>query len=273
MQRLASLLIFALGVYALICLAMFLLQRSLQYFPDRSPMDPAAAGLPQARTETLATPDGERLAAWWVAPRDDRAPVYLYLHGNGAHLHARAARFAHLAADGAGLLAPSWRGYGGSTGTPTEAGLQLDARAAYDTLRARGIAPERIVLYGESLGATVAVMLAAEYPVRALLLDSAFASALDVAAGAYPWLPVRWLLRDTYRADLAAPRVTVPVLQVHCTDDPVTPLASAQALHAHLAHARPLQQIEGRCHVPSLATYDAARAAFVGGLFTRSVER
>lgn len=267
MSRLTVALALALLAYGALCLAMFVLQRSLQYFPDRSPMDPAAAGLPQARTETLATPDGERLAAWWVAPRDERAPVYLYLHGNGAHLHARALRFAHLVADGAGLLAPSWRGYGGSSGRPTEAGLHLDARTAYDALRARGIAPERIVLYGESLGSTVAVMLAAEHPVRALLLDSAFASALDVARRAYPWLPVRWLLRDTYRADLAAPRVRVPVLQVHCEHDPVTPLASALALHARLPLAAPLHRIAGPCHVPSLAEYDGARVAFVDRLF------
>jgi uncharacterized protein len=269
MQRLLGPLVFVLVAYALVCLAMFALQRSLQYFPDPSPMDPAAAGLPQARAETLATPDGERLAAWWVAPRDERAPVYLYLHGNGANLHARAQRFARLVADGAGLIAPSWRGYGGSSGSPTEAGLQLDARAAYDALRARGIAPERILVYGESLGSTVAVMLAAERPVRALLLDSAFDSALEVASGAYPWLPVRWLLRDTYRADLAAPHITVPVMQVHCSDDPVTPLAFALALHARFAQARPLHRIDGRCHVPSLATYDAARAAFVESLFVR----
>lgn len=253
--------------YAVLCAAMFLLQRSLQYFPDRSPMDPAAAGLPQAQSETLLAADGERLVAWWVAPRDAAAPVYLYLQGNGAHLHARAPRFAQLVADGAGLLAPSWRGYGGSTGSPTEAGLRLDARAAYDALRGRGVAPERIVLYGESLGGALAVMLAAEQPVRALLLDSAFDSALDVARGAYPWLPVRWLLRDTYRADLAASRVGVPVLQVHCEDDPVTPLASALALHARLARAAPLHRIGGRCHVPSLALYDATRAAFVESLF------
>lgn len=267
MRSLASFLAFALLAYLLACLAMFVLQRSLQYFPDSSPMDPAAAGLPQARTESLGTPDGERLVAWWVAPRDERAPVYLYLHGNGAHLHARAARFAGLVADGAGLLAPSWRGYGGSSGRPTEAGLRLDAQSAYDALRERGVAPERIVLYGESLGSTLAVMLAAERPVRALLLDSAFASALEVASSAYPWLPVRWLLRDTYRADLVAPRVTVPVFQVHCTDDPVTPIDSALALHARLPGAWPLQRVEGRCHVPPLASYDAARVAFLERVF------
>lgn len=269
MTRLANFAAAALFAYVALCLLMYVLQRSLQYFPDRSPMDPAAAGLPQARSEVLATPDGERLVAWWVAPRDAAAPVYLYLHGNGANLQARADRFGPLVAGGAGLLALSWRGYGGSSGRPTEPGLHADARAAYDALRARGIGAERIVLYGESLGAAVAVMLAAEVPLRALLLDSAFASALDVASGAYPWLPVRWLLRDTYRADLAAPRVGVPVLQVHCADDPVTPLASALALHARLVGALPLQRVDGACHVVPLSAYDDARVAFVDGLFGR----
>ena len=254
-------------VYVGVCALMFVLQRSLQYYPDPSPMNPAAVGLPQVTVQTLATPDGERLVAWWVPPRDERAPVYLYLHGNGAHLHARAARFEHLVRDGAGLLALSWRGYGGSSGRPTEAGFRTDARTAYDTLRARGMAPERIVLYGESLGSTVAVMLAAEVPVRALLLDSSFDSALDVARRAYPWLPVRWLLRDTFRADLAAPRVAAPVLQVHCEADPVTPLDSALALRARLPHARPLHRLHGRCHVPPLADYDGARAAFIASAF------
>ena len=258
----------ALTTYIAVCVAMFLLQRRLQYFPDSSPMDPSAAGLPQAHSQAVTTADGERLVVWWVPPRDAAQPVYLYLHGNGAHLHARAPRFARLVADGAGLYAVSWRGYGGSTGTPSEAGLMADARAAYGDLVQRTSA-NRILLYGESLGSTVAVMLAAELPVRGLLLDSSFESALAVAHHAYPWLPVRLLLRDTYRADLAAPRVAVPVLQVHCTDDPITPLVSAVALQARFAHARPLHRIVGRCHVPPLLDYDAVRAAFVSDVFGR----
>jgi hypothetical protein len=172
-----------------------------------------------------------------------------------------------LVADGAGLYAVSWRGYGGSTGFPTEAGLMADARAAYADL-VRRVSADRVVLYGESLGTTVAVMLAAESPVRALLLDSSFDSALDVAHGRFPWLPVSVLLRDTYRADLAAQRVAVPVLQVHCADDPITPLPSAELLQQRLPRAWPLYRIHKRCHVPSLADYDAARADFVRTVFT-----
>ncbi|HET9975798.1 MAG TPA: alpha/beta fold hydrolase [Burkholderiaceae bacterium] len=254
--------------YALLCAAMFAFQRRLQYFPDPSPMNPVAAGLARATSETLVTADGERIVAWWVAPRDAGRPVYLYLHGNGANLEARAARFARLVEDGAGLYAISWRGYGGSTGSPSEEGLLADARAAHAVLAAR-VGAARIVLYGESLGSTVAVMLAADAPVRALLLDSSFDSALAVARAAYPWLPVGLLLRDRFRADLVASRIAVPVLQVHCSDDPVTPLASALALQARLPHAAPLHRIEGRCHVPSLAAYDAVRVGFLASVFGR----
>ena len=188
-------------------------------------------------------------------PRDAAAPVYLYLHGNGANLMARAARLRRLTQTGAGLLAVSWRGYGGSSGQPGEAGWMSDARTAYAALAQR-VAPARIVIFGESLGSTVAVMLAAEVPAAALVLDSSFASALDVAQAHYGWLPLRWLMSDPFRADLAAPRVKVPVLQVHCADDPVTPVASARRLNALLPQRRPLQIVDGRCHVPPLITFE-----------------
>lgn len=258
--------VFAL-LYAAVCVGMFFGQRRLLYFPDTAAMDAAAAGLNDTAQLRLTTPDGERLVAWWLEPSDSTQPVYLYLHGNGANLEARADRFAHLVADGAGLYALSWRGYGGSTGSPTETGLKLDARTAYDDLVTR-VDPARIIVFGESLGSTLAVMLAAEVPVRAILLDSSFDSALAVAQHRFPWLPVTLLLQDTFRADLAAPRVEVPVQQVHCTDDPVTPLAAALALNSLLRHAEPVYRIPARCHVPPLRDYDAVRQAFVQRAFS-----
>jgi pimeloyl-ACP methyl ester carboxylesterase len=107
-------------------------------------------------------------------------------------------------------------------------------------------------------------MLAAEVQPDALVLDSSFDSALAVAQGAYPWLPVRWLLHDTYRADLAAPQVRAPVLQVHCEDDPVTPLPHAQALRAQLTNALPLVALDGRCHVPPYTRFRAQVRALLG---------
>lgn len=259
---LRKILVALLLAYLALGLAIYFGQRRLQYHPDTSPMNPAAAGLAGTVQETLATPDGERIVVWWVAPKRDAAPVYLYLHGNGSNLHARAARFGRLVEGGAGLLAVSWRGYGGSSGSPSEAGLRTDARTAYDTL-ARRVDPKRIVLFGESLGTTVATMLAAEVKSAALVLDSGFASALDIGSRRYPVLPVRWFMRDPLRADLAAPSVAVPVFQVHCADDPVTPIASARQLHELLPRARPLLVIDDRCHVPSLLRFEAPLREFV----------
>lgn len=278
MRALVRTAVLLLVAYAAVCAAMFGLQRSLLYHPDASSAVPDPARLPDVRRVTLATADGERLVAWWRPPPTDRAPVVVYLHGNAAHLGARTERLAWLAEQGVGVLAVSWRGYGGSTGSPDEAGLHADARAAWRSLvdaadatlpgRGAAVAPSRIVLFGESLGTTVAVMLAAEVGPGGVVLDSGFLSVLDVARRSYPWLPVARLLRDPLRADLAAPRVRAPVLQVHCTDDPVTPAASARALHARLPAALPLQWVEGRCHTPSVAGWADALSAYlrlVGG--------
>lgn len=262
LRRARSLALVLVPAYLLVCIGMFVLQRQLQYRPDTTALDPARAAQLGFTQQSLTTPDGQTLVAWWAPPQDPSVPVILYLHGNGANLAARAERLAALHRDGAGVLALSWRGYGGSTGAPDEAGLHVDARAAWQALKQR--APQHpTLIYGESLGSTVAVMLAAEVQPDALVLDSAFDSALAVAQGAYPWLPVSWLLKDTYRADLAAPRVRAPVLQVHCRDDPVTPLAHAQALGRLFPAAEPLLLVEDRCHVPSYARYRAAVQALL----------
>jgi fermentation-respiration switch protein FrsA (DUF1100 family) len=246
-------LLLALFGYALLCLLVYLGQRRLLYQPDALPLRQAEAI--GAETLQLQAEDGTALLAWWLAPPDDKAPVALYLHGNGANLDARAARFQALHEDGVGVLALSWRGYGGSGGTPSEAGWALDARAAYVELRRRGILPERILLYGESLGSTHAVMLAAEQPVAGLLLDSSFDSALALAGGHYPLLPLRWLMTDPHRADLAAPKLQLPVLQVHCRGDTISPLRYAEQLQQRFGRRSELLVLDGECHVPSYARY------------------
>jgi pimeloyl-ACP methyl ester carboxylesterase len=266
-------------LYATICAAMFLLQDRLLYRPDATAPAIDRERLPRVQPVALTTADGQRLLAWWAPPREPGAPVLLYLHGNGANLAARSGRFGWITeARGAGLLAVSWRGYGGSSGAPSQAGLLADAQAAWRALtdpadtslpgRGAALPASRVVLFGESLGTTVAVMLAAQVQPQpaALVLDSAFDSVLDVAQRQYPWLPVAALLRDPFRADRAAPAVAVPVLQVQCRSDPVTPTASAQALHARLPAAQPLVWVEDRCHTPSLRRWEPALAAFLDRL-------
>ena len=157
MNTLKWFVIFTLLGYGAFVALLYVAQRSLQYFPERFRTAPAAAGLPEAEEVVLDTADGERVIVWHVPPRGDK-PVVLYFHGNGGSLRGRVDRFRDLTADGSGLVALSYRGYGGSSGAPSEAGLVNDGLVAYAFARARYPA-ERIVLWGESLGSGVAVAL------------------------------------------------------------------------------------------------------------------
>src|SRR5947209_11328461 len=217
-----------LGYGALLAL-LYLTQRAIQYFPERLRTAPAAAGLPQAQEVVLDTADGERVIVWHVPPRADK-PVVLYFHGNGGSLRGRVDRFRALTADGTGLVALSYRGYGGSSGAPTEAGLVNDALAAYAFTRARYPA-ERIVLWGESLGTGVAVALAAQQPVGHLILQSPFTSAADVGAQRYWFVPVGLLMKDQFRSDLRIGKVTAPVLVLQGERDTIVPMALAERLY------------------------------------------
>ncbi len=225
-------------------------QQSLLFRPDPTRIDPARVGLSKVREVTLNAHGQPLLLGWHVAPADATHPVFLYLHGNAASLARRADRFEFLTKDGAGLLAVSWRGYGGSEGEPGEAGFHVDVASALAFLKREGIEPERIILFGESLGSGIAVMTAAKTPVKGLILDSPYLSIAEIAADRYWWLPVNWLLRHPFRADLAAPAVKVPTLAIHCTGDWVTPYAGGKALLSRLGGSQRLITVDRVCHVP-----------------------
>jgi pimeloyl-ACP methyl ester carboxylesterase len=229
MALLEWLIVPAVAFGALVVLV-YVAQRSLMYFPERLHTLPAAAGLPEAQEIELDTEDGETVIVWHVPPRGEK-PVVLYFHGNGGALRYRVARFRALIADGNGLVALSYRGYGGSTGSPTEAGLIADGVAAYAFAVARYPA-EQIVLWGESLGSGVAVALAADHRVGRIVLEAAFSSAADVGAHGYWFFPVRLLMKDQFRSDLRIPKVRAPLLFLHGERDWVVPIALGERLYA-----------------------------------------
>jgi uncharacterized protein len=251
----------ALLAYAGIAGALYAQQRSILFRPDPTRVDPATAGFPKAREVNLGAPGTPTLIAWHVDVADPTKPFFLYLHGNAANIARRAARFEFLTRDGSGLLALSWRGYGGSEGMPSEAGFHEDVEKALAYLKEQGIGPERIVLFGESLGSGMAVMTAARTPVKALILDSPYLSIAAIAAERFWWLPVGLLIRDPFRADLAAPQVRAPVFAIHCTGDWVTPYEGGKQLLAKLAGPTRLVTVDRRCHVPSFSTYGAEQIA------------
>jgi len=234
MGLLKSALVIVVVVYGGALAVLFFLQRSIMYpSPQTTRTAPAAAGFPQAEEHTLDTADGEMAIAWHVPPQPGK-PVILFFHGNGEVLAWRVPRFREIVADGTGLVALSFRGYGGSSGSPSEAGLMADGAAAYRF--AASLYPARqLVPWGYSLGSGVAVALAAEHPVGALILEAPYTSTVDVAADAFPWLPVRWLLRDQFRSDLRIANVRAPLLVMHGERDTVISIRYGERLFA-LAH-------------------------------------
>lgn len=247
-SRMSLTLIFiALVAYASVCAALFVMQRSMMYVPDRTRVPvPQPAGTSIHELE-LKTADGERLVAWAVDPQPGK-PVILYFHGNGGNFaYGRVEKFRQLTADGAGLLALSYRGYGGSTGSPTEAGLHLDADAAYEAAVAR-YGAMRLVGYGESLGTGVMTQLAARRPLKAVVLEAPFLSTVAVAKKLFGWLPVSLLMRDQFRSDLAIANINAPLLVIHGVHDEVIPHEQGKALFELAQEPKQFLSVPGGRH-------------------------
>ncbi|MBB4576939.1 hypothetical protein GGI59_005843 [Rhizobium lentis] len=209
----------------------------LIYFSQRSLLYPGAgaAPLPEpanwGETIHIKTPDGEILQALYSQGDSDK-PCVLLFFGNGDRVDNYAFLAQALAARGIGLLAISYRGYPGSTGSPSEQGLLTDGIAAFDWLSAQ--TKSGIVVLGRSLGTGVAVNTAGQRPAVGLVLVSPYLSVLSVAQMHYPFLPVEFLLKDPFRSDLNIAKVRQPKLFLHGRLDDSIPLSSGQALF-HLA--------------------------------------
>lgn len=240
-------LLFAAAAYGAVVAVATVFQRSLQYFPFGDPGTPAEAGVPEMREVMLSTADGLSLLSWYAPGRDGRATI-LYLHGNGFNLSARGPLVRPFLDAGFGVLLVSWRGYGGNPGKPTEAGLMEDGRAGLAFLKAEDIPAERIVLYGESIGSGIAVPLAAEARVGAVVLESPFTSAVDVGRKYYWYLPVRWLTWDRYNTAARIAGINAPLLVVHGTADHIIPVEMGKRLFALAAEPKELVLVEGAGH-------------------------
>lgn len=235
-------------LYIVALAALYAFQRALLYpIPQAVRTPPAAAGFPEAEEVIATTGDGERVILWHVPPKGDR-PVVIFLHGNGEILAWRVPRFRALTADGTGLVALSFRGYGGSTGKPTEDGLFNDGGAAYDFAAAR-YPPRRIVPWGYSLGSGVAVELATTRSVGALVLEAPYTSIVDVAAGAYPIFPVRWLVRDRFHSDRRIGALEAPLLVIHGEKDRVVAVSYGRRLYALAPEPKRFVAIANGTHV------------------------
>jgi hypothetical protein len=255
----------AAGLYLAAGVALYAAQRRLMYPADPTRIPPTSIGLDVIEIE-IETPDGERLVAWHAAAAP-AMPTLLYFPGNGGNLADRRDRIALYRSEGYGLLMTAYRSYGGSTGRPSEENNVADARLAYRWLRARGVMPGEIVLYGESLGTGVAVQVAATEQVRGMILDAPFTSIADVAQRQYPWIWVRPFLRDRYDSIDAIAKIRVPLLVLHGARDRIVPVDLGRALFARANEPKRLVVFPeaGHLYHTEFGSFDVIRD-FIRGL-------
>jgi len=244
-----SLLLLILGAYLLLAGLMYLFQSHLVYFPNvpsrAIEATPQSAGLSFEGVE-FAADDGVRLHGWYLPGPGNARATLLFCHGNAGNISHRLDSLKTFHDLGLAVFIFDYRGYGNSAGTASERGTYLDAEAAWHHLTdERGIPPEEIVLFGRSLGAAVAARLATRHTPKALILESGFTSAPDLAAEVYWMFPVRWLSRFRYSAADDLKQVRAPVLIVHSVDDEIIPVRHGQALFEAANAPKEMLEIRG----------------------------
>ena len=213
----------AVAGYGIFVGGMFVAQRHMMYHPGDDLPDLTLSQIAGFEEVVLTTDDGLDLMAWYL-PASDGHQTFVVTHGNAGHIGHRTGKLAELAEAGYGLLLVEYRGFGGNPGKPTEEGLYLDADAGFTYLAERGVAPEEVIAYGESLGTAVAVEMAVRHPVAAVVLEAPFTSIADVAATHYWYVPMaRWLVLDRYDSEDRIGRIDAPLLILHGDDDGVVP--------------------------------------------------
>lgn len=239
-RRVLIWLLVVLAAYLLVLLAFWIGQERLIYFPGPRPGPPPESPLLTLSEEWIETRDGMRLHGWLALPRarpgDSSAKpagVVLVCHGNAGNIELRLPLAEAFAGMNFATLLFDYRGYGASTGKPTEEGTYRDAEAAFDRLAGeKGFAPGRIVAFGESLGGAVAIELGLRRKLGAVIVEDTFTSMADIGAGLYPWLPVRLLVRARYDSAAKIGRLEAPVLVIHSPEDDVVPFAHGERLFA-----------------------------------------
>jgi fermentation-respiration switch protein FrsA (DUF1100 family) len=225
-------------------------QRRLIYLPFGNVPPAASLGLPTAEDVAFTTADGLTLHGWFVPAASTPARFTMIVFtGNAGHRGMRAPMAAAFARHGVATLLFDYRGFGDNAGRPTEEGLTQDARSARAYLTQRtDVDPDRVVYFGESLGAAVALRLATEAPPFALVLRSPFTSLTDIGRHHYPFLPVRWMLREKYPSLERAQSVSCPTLVILGDRDSIIPAEQSRRLYAAVSAEKRLVEIAGADH-------------------------
>lgn len=270
MKTLLSLAVFLMLGYGILLGLVYFLQARLVYFPDIGAgfagSTPSDIGL-EYEDVNFNTSDGLQLHGWYVSEESGRG-VVLFFHGNAGDISHRLDSIAFFHGLGYSVFIVDYRGYGRSEGAPDEQGTYRDAEAAWRYLvEERAIDSGKIVIFGRSLGASIAAWLASRTHAAALIIESAFTSAPDLGAHHYWFLPVRTLARIHYDTRSYIQDVSAPTLVVHSTDDEIIPFAHGKELFAHANEPKAFVELQGGHNdgfFVSRAIYAEALGEFLG---------
>lgn len=269
MRTLISIFIIAGTGYLLLILVLYLFQGRMVFlsnFPDRAlTASPGDIGL-QYEDVSLTTSDNEHLHGWYIPAAESKA-VLLFFHGNAGNISHRLDSINIFHELGLDVLIIDYRGYGQSTGTTSEQGTYLDARAAWDYLmESRGVPADRIVIFGRSLGGAIGAWLGARTTPAAVIIESSFSSGADMAKRLYPFLPANLVTRLRYPVVEYAGQFTSPALVIHSRHDEIIPFEMGQAIYAAIEKPKKLLEIRGDHNngfIISQADYVAALREFI----------
>ena len=247
MQWIWKILLFIGVFYVGLALLLYFLQRKMVFSPDPTYVAPELVDVKGLVEVELRSTQGHRLVNWYV-PALAGKPTLLFFHGNGGNVANREDKFRQLTAHGLGVFMLGYRGFGGSEGQPSETAFVEDAQVAYDYLIASGIEPENIVIYGESIGTSVAVQLAAKVKNAAVILEAPMYSVLSIAKDRHPYFPVGTFLRDKFETNKHINNINSPLFVVHGDADGIIPLASGQRLFAAADEPKRFYVVKGGEH-------------------------
>ncbi len=242
------LILWVIVLYVAISAYVYVFQGRYLYFPNIPTRElqttPADIGYDYDDV-TVQTADDQKLHGWFIE-RDSPRGTVLFFHGNAGNISHRLDSIAFWHKQGFEVLIFDYRGYGRSSGTPSEAGTYQDGQALWDyLLNERHADPEQIVLFGRSLGAAIAARIAYENAPRALILESVFSSVRDMGRRYYPWLPVRWITRLHYDTAALASQIDCPILVIHSRDDEIIPFDQGRKVFEQATEPKEFLEILG----------------------------
>jgi len=241
--------------YIIACLGLVLAQRRIVFVPCQPLVaTPADYGLPyESVTIPVSLSPEEEIHGWWIPSQSAAAPVLLYLHGNGGNISANLPRVQRYHAIGFSVFLIDYRGYGLSQGRfPSEKRVYEDAETAWHYLiEQRGVPPEKLYVFGHSLGGAIALELATRQPqIPGLVIEGSFTSIRDLATQekGYGWLPVNWLLTQRFNSLQKVSTLPIPIFFIHGTDDPVVPAYMSEILYQAATGRKALWLVETAHH-------------------------